>query len=168
MARKPPLYPHVPKSKQKAGTERPNIWPPFQQFLVDVQKAIHDEMDAYNLYRGMATTATALGLKPWAVTLEKMAEEEYKHHIYLEEILKEVERKRQELTPQAIRDIRVGDLVKSRVWMEGESYPWLTVLGGPYKTSWAGQPMNEYKVTNGLTENNVFEDTIFDHIAKHH
>ena len=69
--------------------------------------------------------------------------------------------------PKAPHDIRPGDLVKSRAWMEGNSYPWLTVLGGPYKTSWMGQPVYEYKVTNGITENNVFEDTIIDHIKKH-
>jgi hypothetical protein len=60
------------------------------------------------------------------------------------------------------RDIKPGDLVKSTVWMESGGYPWLTVIGGPYPTSWMGKPMNEYKVTNGLTENNIFEDTIFD------
>jgi len=69
-------------------------------------------------------------------------------------------------TPPGSFDIRPGDLVKTRVWGTIE-YPWLTVKSGPHPTSWMGKQVNEYTVTDGLTENNVFEDTIFDHISKH-
>lgn len=64
-------------------------------------------------------------------------------------------------------DIRSGDLVKSRVWERGTV--WLTVIGGPYPMTWAGKqwPITEFEVTDGLTKNRVFADTIIDHIRKH-
>ena len=86
MPKRETLYPHVPKSRKIVGGAA--IWPPLQKFLDDVRSSIPDEIDGCNLYRGMAATATALGLKEWGSTLEQMASDENRHRISLEEILK--------------------------------------------------------------------------------
>lgn len=83
-----PLYPHVPKSKLRQPT---TIWPPFQKFLDDVQASIKDERAGYYFYQGMSTTASELGMKEWASTLERMANDENRHRTSLEGILQEVE-----------------------------------------------------------------------------
>ena len=149
MPKREPLYPHVLKgkaSRQKVGYSVPRV--------------VRDRLLVHELHIPYEE----------AVRLSELLDQQLKEADWLELYDGTTFEKTfvPKGSPQTMRDIRAGDLVKSRVWMEGNSYPWLTVLGGPYRTSWAGQPVNEYKVTNGLTENNIFEDTIFDHIAKHH
>jgi len=76
------------------------------------------------------------------------------------------EQKRLLLKLSGVHPIEVGDLVKSKVWRHGDEYPWLTIISGPHRTSWMDEPMYEYTVTDGLTTNNIFEDTIFEHKHK--
>ena len=94
---KEPLYPHKPKSKPVETPHRVEEWSPIQRFVYSLAKSITDEMDGYHSYRHMATQATALGENKWAATLEQMAEDEYKHHDRLYEMLKQVE-----IVPQTI------------------------------------------------------------------
>ena len=60
------------------------------------------------------------------------------------------------------KSLQVGDRVKSRAWKEIGGLPWLTVKS-VHTASWMGQPMLEVEVTDGISTNRVFEDTIVAH-----
>lgn len=83
------------------------------------------------------------------------------------EVLKDYPELQRELSSAVIptdgkKSLRVGDKVKSSAWKEIGGLPWLTVKG-VYTTTWGGQPILEVEVTDGITTNRVFEDTIVAH-----
>jgi len=87
MAKKQPLYPHIPK-----GRYTPNALQDTEanKFLADIKKSIPDEEMATKEYADMANVAERLGYPRIPETLRGMSDDEGRHKRLLEAMLREL------------------------------------------------------------------------------
>ena len=87
MAKKQPLYPHIPK-----GRYTPNALQDTEanKFLADIKKSIPDEEMATKEYADMANVAERLGHLGIASALRAMSDDERTHKKLLEGMLQKL------------------------------------------------------------------------------
>ena len=84
MAKKQPLYPHIPKGRLTPSALQDTE---ANKFLADIKKSIPDEEMANKEYADMANVAERLGHYGIAATLWAMSRDEGKHRGLLEDML---------------------------------------------------------------------------------